>query len=205
MSAYYVNSYDHEAGPLSYARHLASYISDPSKVRAHTVNNFGRGPGIDEIRRMIAEARKPVLSKGDICKLSDAYDGWDFRVRGLVTLKPEPVPERPRVVMQLAPTEDEPIVDPAGIIRAIADLYDLSYADIVTRSRFKHIVRARRAAIWVLVKRGNSMPQVARWVGLKDHTTVMHHRDVFEAQASAAERAALAKFWERAAEEAEAA
>ena len=40
---------DYSSNPESYARHLATYISDLSTIRAHTINAWGRAPSLDRI------------------------------------------------------------------------------------------------------------------------------------------------------------
>lgn len=52
------------ATPVSYAKHLASYISDPSTIRAHVKTEWGRAPSIDIIRKMMEEVRKPKRIEG---------------------------------------------------------------------------------------------------------------------------------------------
>ena len=44
--------------PVSYAKHLASYIKDPSTIRAHVKTEYGRAPSVDVIRKIQAELRK---------------------------------------------------------------------------------------------------------------------------------------------------
>jgi Bacterial dnaA protein helix-turn-helix len=51
---------DQAPTPLNYAKQLAGYISDPSKVRAMTVNYWGRGPSVDQCRNLIEARRQPV-------------------------------------------------------------------------------------------------------------------------------------------------
>lgn len=42
--------------PISYAKYLAGYISDPSTVRARVADEYGRAPSVDLIRKFRREA-----------------------------------------------------------------------------------------------------------------------------------------------------
>jgi len=61
------------------------------------------------------------------------------------------------------------------IVEAIARKHHLSVSNLRGRSRLKHIVAARHEAVLTL-RSGTrlSTPQIARAVGLKDHTSVLH-------------------------------
>jgi|SRR6185369_8751231 len=62
------------------------------------------------------------------------------------------------------------------IIADMARQHQLTYADIISKSRRHHIVKARTEAIWAL-KDWNpslSLPQIGRMMGGRDHTTVLH-------------------------------
>jgi hypothetical protein len=53
------NIYADNVTAWSYAYRLARYITDPSTIRAHTLNVYGRAPFPSDIKAMIAEHRKP--------------------------------------------------------------------------------------------------------------------------------------------------
>lgn len=44
--------------PISYAKYLAGYISDPSTVRARVADEYGRAPSVDIIRKIREELTK---------------------------------------------------------------------------------------------------------------------------------------------------
>jgi hypothetical protein len=62
------------------------------------------------------------------------------------------------------------------IMRDVADLHNVTVADIRGRKRHKHIAAARHAAIWVLRQVCTTMTEqkIAEAVGLTDHTTVVY-------------------------------
>jgi chromosomal replication initiation ATPase DnaA len=70
---------------------------------------------------------------------------------------------------------DAPRETMRGIITNIALEYGLTYEDLIGRSRFARIVRARHDAVhecWL--RRRWSTPQIGKAFGDRDHTTVLH-------------------------------
>jgi chromosomal replication initiator protein len=62
----------------------------------------------------------------------------------------------------------------AQIVAAIAARHSLTVADITGQCRRKPFVRARQEAYAALRAHGWSYPRIARAIGGRDHTTVMH-------------------------------
>lgn len=184
--------------PYAYARHLARYIRDASTIRARTLDTFGRSPPRDIIADMIADARKPEPEPKGWFQGCDGWqdDGSDWKPRGLV--QAERIAARPRLVLiePDAPYNEppRPIVTAFDIIDAIARCFDMSGADMTGKGRFRHIVRARNCAAYVLHKRGNSFPRIGKFLGGRDHSTVIHAVRQFEAHATAEEREIAARF-----------
>ena len=44
-----------DSTPISYAKHLATYISDPAKIRALTLRYFARSPSLSVCQKLRAE------------------------------------------------------------------------------------------------------------------------------------------------------
>ncbi len=63
-----------------------------------------------------------------------------------------------------------------NILRDVADLHKVTVAEIRGGRRFKHIVVARHAAIWVIRQINEQMSEqaIAEAVGLTDHSTVVY-------------------------------
>jgi hypothetical protein len=178
------------AGPAAYARHIARYIACPSTVRARTIEEFGKAPSLDEIRQMRArhvEARdayrRIVETIGE-----DDEDAEPYRVptrRFLRKLYPDPVPTP-------APPRSRPLSAPPlvpDLIEAIAREFRLSADDLIGRRRQQLVVTARQTCAYVLVARGNSNKLVGRWLGGRDHSTIIHACRQFEQFATPAMRA----------------
>jgi hypothetical protein len=62
------------------------------------------------------------------------------------------------------------------ILKDVADLHNVTVAELRSRRRFRELVAARHAAIWVLrqVYEDMSEQRIAEAVGLTDHTTVCY-------------------------------
>lgn len=79
------------------------------------------------------------------------------------------------------------------IILAVAARHRLTLADVVGPRRFRKIAHARQEAMYELRQAGRwSFPQIARAVGRKDHSVVIHGCRAHEARKRAAEAADVA-------------
>lgn len=61
-----------------------------------------------------------------------------------------------------------------AIVNSVAAEHDIHVEDLIGRSRTTHIVRARQHAMVELRALGLSLPVVGRFLGGRDHTTVLH-------------------------------
>ena len=61
------------------------------------------------------------------------------------------------------------------IIRAACDFYNVSVEDVMSKSRKAHILKARFAAVFLLRDLTTmSFPAIAKALGGRDHTTMVH-------------------------------
>ena len=66
-------------------------------------------------------------------------------------------------------------VTPKRVVERVAKYYDLSVKEMCGKSRVAHIKNARQVTMYLLSEELQmSTPKIAREVGVKDHTTVMH-------------------------------
>jgi hypothetical protein len=70
------------------------------------------------------------------------------------------------------------------IIAAIAEDMDMTAGDLTGRARQREVVDARNLAFYVLVNRGSSTVQVGKWLGGRDHSTVIAGLRSFEKRAT---------------------
>jgi chromosomal replication initiation ATPase DnaA len=68
--------------------------------------------------------------------------------------------------------------DPGGARKIAHDTaldYGLTFEEMISLRRDRHIVRARHHAMWKMKKNTDrSLPQIGRILGDRDHTTVLH-------------------------------
>lgn len=98
-----------------------------------------------------------------------------------VILAPEP---RPVLVLYVCSVCGE-VQSPAPTIRKIQGIveriYNVSHADMMSSRRTPHIVRCRQLGMYLArTMTSHSMPEIGRYFGGKDHTTVMHACRKFE-------------------------
>ena len=61
------------------------------------------------------------------------------------------------------------------VLQKTADYYEISYNDIVGIKRSREIVVPRQIAMFIMREElGMSFPRIAKSLGGKDHTTIMH-------------------------------
>jgi hypothetical protein len=188
---------------LSHVERLA-YLGTVDKVMAALANEYGRDrplPSAAHIRSRI-ELAKMVPQRRDMAEDRNwpADDGGYFRVKGLVTLdtpqpkfiEPEPLPV---VVSEAVPTPVLRWMSPREIIAAIASDYGVTAADITGRCRRREYTFPRFAAAHVLRARGNSLPQVGKFLGGRDHSTILHACEQFANRATGNDWAIVRQYY----------
>ncbi len=74
---------------------------------------------------------------------------------------------------------------PAAILKAVADFYNISSADLVKRSRKKEIVKPRQVAMFLLRDETKlSFPEIGQKLGGRDHSTVIHACEKIRAESN---------------------
>lgn len=174
------------AGVYSYTSELAKYLSCASTVRARVKDMFGHSPDVTTIKKMQDEHKR---SRDRYRK---AWDALGERPSDSLHWVASAKKAEPSEELTLAPIRRATL--PRDIITDIAGYYGLTYDDVTGKKRTRAVIKPRRLAAYVLVKRGNSMAQTGRWLGGRDHTTVMCSIEQFEHQATEDERK-LAAFY----------
>lgn len=189
------------AGPRLYAQRLASYIRDPSTIRARTMDEYGRAPSIEDIKLFQARAGKvaEVVRYAAECNSpAENEDPGLWATPGLVRLAAERRAIQQRAQMtQAAARLDQAREVPAtrnvatarDVLRLIAQAHGLTSADVTGSCRLRTVVPVRHMAAWILVHRGRlSRTQIGRLLGGRDHSTVINSVKVFEATATPEQR-----------------
>lgn len=83
--------------------------------------------------------------------------------------------------IEVTPTHRSKSISAKVIVDKVAKFYQLSPKELCSKSRVANIKNARQVAMYLLSKElSMSTPKIAREVGVKDHTTVMHGIKVIE-------------------------
>ncbi len=106
-------------------------------------------------------------------------EGIITSVRSAVELKHREV--NSQLISELLQAEDSSQnkikinINPADVIKTVADHYRLKQAELKGASRERHVVTARHVAMYLLYKDvGLPLTEIARWFGGRDHTSVLH-------------------------------
>jgi hypothetical protein len=102
---------------------------------------------------------------------------------------------KPRKVRRLPAWKDGAAIQTAAeFIDAIASAFNLDASELTGPSRARDLSPARFTAMYVLVKRGASRNAVGKWLGGRDHSTVINGLNRFEADATPFMRAVAERF-----------
>lgn len=177
------------ANATQYARQLAKYIKDPSTILARVRDYYDtRIPTLETVKRFQREANpKPRVSvpKGKEYRERES-DGEDFAVKGLV--KPPKVRKARRSAVQFMPRKDpwpswykppaprsiQYMLPQQALLASVARYHDVSVDDIMGGDRHAAFVDARRIIAAVLMARGWSYPRVGKFIGRRDHSTIIN-------------------------------
>lgn len=213
-----MNFRNHPLGePATYAERLAQRHSDVGFILAQLRREYGpHGLTREDVARLRRPKAQPFQSKM-IERISDQrirdsdFEAFKATIeadaklleklnaaRGIVAKPPAEKPKR--IKRYVAPT---PEYIPAGhreIVASIATDMDVTLSDIIGLKRSKQIMQARLVAYKVLASRGsNSLAQVGRWLGGRDHSTVINGLRKFEKDATPWMRELVRRWTEKAA------
>lgn len=156
--------------PQAYARHLATYIASPTKIEAYTRLEFGEAPTLHAIANM----RRQVEVSGKTYR-NARRELWE------VERESEPKPrtyDNSRTVYVPAhvvlPEKPQPAIirSHKDVVTSVAHGFGLTYEAVTGARRFTVLVCARSVAAKILQERGNSLPQIGRYLGGRDHSTI---------------------------------
>ncbi len=184
--------------PETYARLLAQRHSDVGFILAQLEREYG-DHGLT--RNQVAAMRKTIAPRSGPKMLRHVNDDFirkmDFD-EYKAAIKADNVfvgklnealhivakPQAPRKRTYTPPPVQDIPVGQREIVALIANDMDVSYAELIGPSRKSPIMAARLVAYKVLTERGNSMAQVGRWIGGRDHSTVINGLKKFERDAT---------------------
>ena len=192
------------SGAYAYAQRLVQYISDPSTVRARTLDEYGKAPPVATIRGW-RDNHVAVLEARRAARAPDADLDWcdddtiDLAIAERLAVETTAATvsfnascgESAAEGANDASDDEDHVVSEtrrqaltsAEVIQACAARCGVSAEDMVGPSRKTHIVKARQFAATVLRARGNSYPAIGRFIGDRDHSTMMYSVGAFFAVA----------------------
>lgn len=178
----------------SAVRSLA-YLKTPDRIRAGVRNTYGVFVPLERVNRVLASLpkRAPGGAVGDPTE----RDGWQYDLRHnryepvfeAEPVKPCPVP-KVEVRAPLPKTLPAPSINPfEGLFQfkvlaaSIGRDFGVSAADIIGKARFRKLMLPRLVLTKLCIERGMSCSQIGRKMGGRDHSTILHQRDMFEVYA----------------------
>lgn len=174
--------------PQAYARHLATYITSPTKIEAYTRLEFGEAPPLHWIaneRYRIEQRRKPMNT---YYKDNPALDGKIYSPAGMGRPPEEQAAPEPRkrdyLVLPPPKTAPNPFLQPfvaKRVIELVAKDFGCTTSDLTGPRRHASLVDARAVVVAALKRWGrHSYPQIGKALGGRDHSTVIHAREHFD-------------------------
>ncbi len=68
-----------------------------------------------------------------------------------------------------------PVTKWRGIVHEVCDKHRVTFMEIISKRRMKHLCAARHEAVYRLAKETTaSLPMIVRWMGNRDHTTAIN-------------------------------
>jgi len=146
-------------------------MSEIAVADLRTADDFRRhAKALRERRKMWAARSAPTPEPQPVAKII-----WDPQFSF-------PLPQKEIVARYLAWLEqaDETAALPPApsvekIIRVVGTYFVISANDILSQTREARVTRPRQVAMWLARKlTPRSMPEIGRYIGGRDHTTVLH-------------------------------
>lgn len=173
------------------------YLGTPDKVRTGIVNTYGFDVPIDRVARVLKAIQKEGSHRAKIAEPLD-NDAWDFDVRvhhnsRVQLVEPIRVPERPMLRQREplpthvpAPTAN-PFEGPFQLKVLAASVgadFGVTAADIIGKNRARKFILPRVVVVKLCIEQGMSCAGIGRKMSGRDHSTILHSRDIFEPYAA---------------------
>ncbi len=119
-------------------------------------------------------------------EIRDTYAATSARFKALRPPPPKLSPSSPEAKAELIATLERaprPLVDPITPVRnrilhvqaIVAKVYGVPVSDLTSQRRTKNVVQPRQVAMYLCrVHTSQSLPEIGRRFGGRDHTTVLH-------------------------------
>lgn len=182
-------------GPAQYAQRIARYITDASTVRARTLDQYGRAPSLDQIRKWQAYAREARAFVRRAAEMNAPAEGEcpDFwQTPGFAGLaarrKMHGAAHAQLMAQQHIDAIRVDVITARDILQETARAFGYSLDDLVGKCRDPELVKVRHFSMWVLTKRGRlSQAAIGRLMN-RDHSSVIYGVRQFESAATPDQR-----------------
>lgn len=171
-----------------------AYLKTPDRVRAGVRNTYGYSVPLASVERILRENERRKPAEIGEPKESDGWD-YDFRLNRAVPVPAEkPVVkfarpmfrERAPLPKKVPAPSPNPFVGPFQfkvLAASVASDFGVTVADVCGNGRFRKFMLPRLVLTKLCLERGMSCCAIGRKMGGRDHTTILHQRDIFEAYA----------------------
>ena len=194
---------DH-CGPSGYAQHLASYIRDPSKIRALTLLEYDRAPSVEQCQAFRRKHETQYVkgagreAKIDLFRCGHTRDYSNVRTdcngrESCVTCHAaaQDKSERTRRIREakapfeiVLPTVKTLPRFPGELIGLVARSFGLTVEQMLSPARVRQLVAARSVVAKVLHERGYSYPRISKLLGKSCHSSAINMVRTFDARAT---------------------
>ena len=170
-----------------------AYLQSPDRVRAGVANTYGVRVPIERVARILSVVQAEGSHRTKVAepKPNDAYD-FDVRVsRNSRVQRVEPIAKRDKPALrERAPlpvavpkATVNPYTGPFSVRRLAASIgadFGLTADDVLGPCRKRTFILPRLVLTKLCIEHGLSCSQIGRKMGGRDHSTILHQRDVFE-------------------------
>jgi hypothetical protein len=187
--------------PAAYAQRLASYICDPSTIRARTLDAFGKAPTLEQCRALREKAARvtvkpaprpfPCGHSHDPANVVEYSDGkekcltcYNARLQAeqeKVRDRKARMAEQARIAAKRAKeaarrADIDPVKGyglPSEIMEAVASAFGITLGELRGEARAKLYINARTVAARLLKDNGASYPMIGRRMN-RDHSSIVN-------------------------------
>jgi chromosomal replication initiation ATPase DnaA len=171
-----------DSTPKTYAMGLAQYISDPSTIRARTVDYFGHGPTLEQCKAYRQKVEDDIRAARELADSRTAGEeniSYSTGAARCLTCRREVEKEAAKRYRArkkpLWPKHYKPPIrqhNSTDIIAEVADAFCLTASDLRGENRAVVFVDARAVAARLMNVNGASYKRIGMELGGRDHSTI---------------------------------
>ena len=170
-----------------------AYLKTPDRVKAGIRNTYGYTVPVERVARILSVIQSEGTHRAKVAEPKES-DAWDYDVRVQPNVRPiivDPVnvPAKPRfhdrapLPKTLPAITRNPYTGPFEFKRLVASVaadFGITLKDVIGKGRARRFLLARLVVTKLCIEQGMSCANIGRRMGDRDHSTILHQRDVFE-------------------------